>query len=121
MATKRKRATATAASAGSGPSDMGQELYKIALNYAQSRGYHFGAGADVFIKDHAMKAGLEIEQQEFSKALVSKAERAFVKLIDEMIDATREIPNYAVEHPNAIGEQTLGRALNRLCPLWPFC
>ena len=31
------------------------------------------------------------------------------------------IPGYEDAHPGSIGQQTLSKALNTLCPLWPFC
>jgi hypothetical protein len=109
------------ASAGSGPTDMGRQLFRAALEYAERRGYVIGDGATGDIENFAIKAALDIEQRKLGENGMSEAERAFEKLIDNMIEEARQIPGYAIQRPNIIGEQTLARALNRLCPLWPFC
>lgn len=109
------------ASAGSGPTDIGRQLYEAARNYAASRGYRFGDGAEGDIQHYAGKAALDIEQKRLGQTGISTAKQAFEKLIDSMIEAANQIPGYAIARPDVIGEQTLGQALNKLCPLWPFC
>jgi hypothetical protein len=100
--------------AGSGPRNTGTTIYERAVEYAQKRGYRFGDGADAMIRSHAMQAGEQI-------ARMSEASRAFEKLIDAMIEAANEIPGYKLDRPHIIGEQTYGKALGKICPLWPFC
>ncbi len=109
------------ASASSGPTDIGRQLYEAARNYAASRGYKFGDGAEGDIQRYANDAAIDIEKKRLGQIGIGKAEQAFEKLIDSMIEAANQIPGYTIARPDVIGEQTLGQALNKLCPLWPFC
>ena len=106
--------------------DIARRLYEGARGYARAKGYHFGDGAEVLIEGFAREAVPKIEAKaaETGKSredLIEESERAFMRLVDDMIKAAGEIEGYSIDHPHAIGEQTLGAAMNRLCPLWPIC
>jgi hypothetical protein len=106
--------------------EIGRRLYEAARSYAEQKGYHFGPGADVMIEGFAHEAVGKIEARAAEsgrprETLVKQSQDAFYKLIDVMIRAADEIEGYSIDHPHAIGEQTLGAAMNRLCPLWPIC
>jgi hypothetical protein len=98
-----------------------QQLFKAAFDWAKADGYHFGPGADQLIRQMAQTAATAILAAGNAPGMINSAKVAFERLVDEMIAASREIPNYAVQHPHAIGEETYFKALSRLCPLWPIC
>lgn len=98
---------------------LANELLSEAENRAQSQGVRFGEGAEDFMRAHALNAATEIIQS--PRHDKEEAVFAFHKLVDEMIKQSDEIPGYKATRPGIIGEQTLDRALSRLCPLWPFC
>ena len=91
--------------------------------YASGKGYRFGAGADDYMRQHAINAGSQIDALPKSKqaAKLKEAHGNFTNLIDEMIEAAKTIPGYEDFHPGSIGEDTLSKALGVICPLWPFC
>lgn len=102
------------------------QIYDAAVRHATKRGFHFGPGADTHFRTIAEQAAMEIA------AIPSPAERerheqnanaAFASVIDAMIAARPLV--YADDPENlnkmVIGELTLGKALQDLCPIWPFC
>ncbi|HBC06236.1 MAG TPA: hypothetical protein DC046_01485 [Rhodospirillaceae bacterium] len=83
-------------------------------NYALSRGFRFGDGADQYLRnmtEQALERGAEHDE-------VLNALKVFV---DQMIVASRQIRGYADNHPGVIGEETFGIAHSLLCPLPPIC
>jgi hypothetical protein len=99
----------------------GQRLFTSASRRAESQGYHFGPGADQFFRQTSDEAATKIVSAGGTEDLIKAGEVAFDRLVDEMIAASRSIPGYAARHPDVIGEETLAKALSRLCPLWPIC
>ena len=105
------------------------ELTAVLLSAAQRRaaahGVQLGEGADGDIRRLAESGADQILRQlpqaTAGHAMVKDAESAFEKLIDEMVRATTEIEGYRTAHPRTIGEETLKRALSKLCPLFPIC
>lgn len=106
--------------------DIAARLYQTALDRAREKGFRFGDGADNAIHQFAQDAVAKIEVEErrsgsSREALVVQSQAAFVRLVDEMIAAADQIEGYKLQHPDVIGEQTLGTAMNRLCPFFPIC
>ena len=105
-----------------------REFADLVLNdaraYGASLGYHFGPGADSFVESRLLQAGSEAENAPPAEQQrrVIEAQRAARVLINSMIVQVDQIAGYRAMSPGKIGEETLGRALNRgICPLWPFC
>lgn len=99
-------------------------LFAAAERRALAHGVRLGQGADHDIRSFAHKGADRIFSQYGPTppaAAISEAEQAFAKLVDEMLSAASEIPGYRAKHPALIGEETLARALARLCPLFPIC
>jgi len=93
---------------------------------AHMHGVRLGPGADGDIRQFARAAAERITDehrrlQGFNDPVVTAAATAFEQLIDEMVLAATEIPGYQDDHSDVIGEDTLRRALSRLCPLFPIC
>lgn len=95
--------------------------------HAARRGFRLGEGAEHFFRGASETAARDILSGDRDDAAVAdgKAQSAanFAALIDAMIDARAEAYAGDAERlaGNVIGEATLGRALAKLCPLWPFC
>ena len=102
------------------------ELFAYAHNYAASRGYRFGSGADVMLRERLAN----LSPVELDAARLDEAKRNIERFVDAMIAASNEIPNYSDRSPaitgetrssGIIGEQTFAIALRRMCPIWPIC
>lgn len=107
-------------------SAIASRLYDTARAAAQAHGVHFGDGADNQIHDLTTKAATEILRfcdvtNAAPEPMIKSSELLFVRLVDEMYAARLAIPGYAAGSPGIIGEQTLYEALQKLCPMWPFC
>jgi hypothetical protein len=74
-----------------------------------------GDGADTDIKTLVAEAAKALIQD---TSRIPEGEISFERLIDEMVVSSRQLPGYP---PGIIGEQTLAKALGRLCPLFPIC
>ena len=99
-----------------------RRLEQYASNYVANRGYKFGEGVEHWIPHIAEQAARRIEADRGStEKAIKEAERAFARLIDEMIAAANRIPGYNLRRPNTIGEETRDQAMLVLCPIWPIC
>lgn len=98
-------------------------LFAFAREYAASKGYRFGSGADVMLRNATAQANQEITGLSAYEREVRTAEakKNIARFIDAMIAASHEIPGYSEQSPGVIGEQTFEMARRRLCPLWPIC
>ena len=103
--------------------DLTKNLIAAAEQRASTHGMRLGPGADNDIRRFATTGASQMfaahtppEPQK-----IEEAKAAFERLIDEMVLAASEIPGYRAAQPGIIGEQTLARALSRLCPLFPIC
>ena len=105
--------------------DLEKALWTAAERKAQMHGVRLGQGADADVHQFARTGADRILQAHPevvpNDRVVKDAEAAFEKLIDEMVSAASEIAGYREAYPDTIGEQTLARALSRLCPLFPIC
>jgi hypothetical protein len=100
-------------------------LYHAAASRAIGLGFRLGDGADGNFRHYAEVAAREIvhgQAGEIDENL-TRAVRNFQLLVDTMIsERMRAYENQPqMLMGNVIGELTLTAALNRLCPLWPFC
>ncbi len=105
--------------------DLVRELWAAAERRADVRGVRLGQGADADIHrfahtgaDRILAAHPHVTAHD---KVIEDATAAFAKLIDEMVSAASEIAGYRDAYPDTIGEQTLAKALSRLCPLFPIC
>jgi len=100
-------------------------LFETAEGRAQLHGRRFGPGADTDIRSFASRGADAIISRTaaptITDPLVADAARNFERLVDEMVASVTELKDYAERNPGVIGEQTLARALSRLCPLFPIC
>jgi hypothetical protein len=98
--------------------ETARRLFEAAVKRASKQGVRLGQGADAEIQRFARNAAelLFNEPDRFDEARVS-----FERLVDAMVVAAQELPGYAKAHPGVIGEETLGRAMSKLCPLFPIC
>ena len=119
------------------PELIGLRLTHYAIWYAASCGYRFGEGAEHDLPRIAAEAAGRISdrisQYDRSKldeeSLHLKAEHdikvgevAFSLLIEEMIAARMHVYGpEAAAREGIIGEGTLARAKEILCPFWPIC
>jgi len=105
--------------------DLAKALFAIAEQRAKTHGMQLGHGADGDIRRFAETGADRILAQvpdvTALDPTVVNAQMAFEKLIDEMVRAATEVDGYSAANPNIIGEQTLARALSKLCPLFPIC
>jgi hypothetical protein len=104
---------------------IADRLYATAKRSADSRKYEFGAGADYEMRKLAGEAADRILQRSPTDAnlrpLVGDGERAFERIVDEMIKSPHARRNIDPSKRGIIGEETLRDARNALCPLWPIC
>ena len=107
------------------PDDLANELFSAAEHRASMHGVQLGPGADSDIRQFASTGASQMLAAHPAPGppmqMIEEAKAAFEKLIDEMVSAASEIPGYHAAYPGIIGEQTLARALARLCPLFPIC
>lgn len=105
--------------------ELADRLLAAAEGRAKRHRVAFGPGADQGIRQFAQTAADKVLGDRSSlppaDPQVREAEAAFEKLVEEMVGAAGEIADYRKLHPDTIGEETLARALSRLCPLFPIC
>ena len=81
-----------------------------------------GDGAHQSFEQYAREAARELVRDPgLSEGKVRAMVAVFERLIDEMIGSSKAIRGYSKRHPGVIGEDTLARALRKLCPIFPFC
>lgn len=101
-----------------------REFASYATYYASRKGYRFGHGAQSLFEGRfafdAAKFVLAAPPGDYESAK-KYIRKNYRMLIDAMIQASEEIPNYKKRNPRIIGEQTLSKAMRKICPLWPFC
>ncbi len=112
--------------AGTGRDDLANALFRAAERAAATHGVRLGHGADGDIRRFAQTAADRLladggGRVSLTDRAASDATAAFTRLVEEMVLASSQIPNYRERHPGIIGEETLARALARLCPLYPIC
>ena len=105
-----------------------KRLISYAHWYAASQGYQIGDGAEHDIEYMAEQAivkmfGEKIPTRFQSRhlAMLIQAEASFAMLIATMIQGSKEISGYSKKNPDRIGEETMGWARSRICPLFPIC
>ena len=105
-----------------------KRLVSYADWYAATQGYTIGTDARGDFEEMAKKAinnmfGQDLPKRMQSKhtAMILQAEASFAMMISTMIQASKTIKGYSARKPDTIGEETLGWATNRLCPLFPIC
>ena len=99
------------------------ELQGRVNSYLAIRGYLFGAGAEGEFRRAIQQAADDIQSlpPDLQRTRIEQAVNNFRLVIDTMIIASRQIPGYQNRHFHVIGEQTFAEAMQKLCPLWPFC
>lgn len=105
--------------------ELARVFLDAAIGRARSGGVRLGDGADHDMRRYAERGASEILQRfpavELTDPIVQETREAFHRVVDEMIRGSAEIPGYAARQPGVIGELTLQFALDKLCPLFPFC
>ncbi len=107
--------------------DVAAQVYAAAAAEAGSRGYRLGEGADRFFQDHADRLAqnaVPSDSDGLAAAIdIDLAMANFRRVVDAMIDARADAYRDDPQRLQSaiIGEATLGAALSRLCPIWPFC
>jgi hypothetical protein len=98
-------------------------LMREARDYAKSRGYRLGDGADNHFLEGLRRAAQNIQKRKGDalESTLLEYRKHLERLIDEMIRQSDIIPGYRIKHPGIIGEDTFWAALSVLCPLPPFC
>lgn len=107
---------------------MEKRLVNYAHWYAATQGYEIGDGAQYDIEKMAGQAVTTLFGEKSPKKLdasdiakLNQAEASFSILIATMIEQSREISGYAENNPDRIGERTMFRAIEKLCPIFPIC
>lgn len=85
-------------------------------------------GARSQISDLVQEAANRIQQRvvqlsaspAVEEQVLTESELAFAKVIDAMTRARSELPAHLVPPAGEIGELTLNRAKEWLCPIWPI-
>jgi len=105
-----------------------KRLINYAHWYAAVQGYRFGQGAEHDIEYTARQAigkmfGTKVPARLTPRhqAMLIQAEAGFAMLISTMIEGRSQISGYAARNPDTIGEETLGWARSKICPLFPIC
>lgn len=92
---------------------------------AARRGFRFGKGAEQDLRqmvEDTVDRILTGDRRGMTKTqMITAAEKALGRMVSEMIKARGLIIGYADAHPDTIGEQTMGWARSKLCPLFPIC
>jgi hypothetical protein len=104
--------------------ELAETLVSAAEKRADAHGMKFGEGADGDIRRFARTAAERLCSDTAGGPptdVISTATGAFERLVEEMVSQASQIDGYAAAHPGVIGEQTLARALSKLCPLFPIC
>jgi hypothetical protein len=103
--------------------EASRRILAEAERYARQRGKRLGPGARSLFEAATVRAAQDLAATRRDQLVrrTHETEVAFHRMIDEMIRAIDEIPGYEQAHPGVIGEETLMRAMRRLCPLFPFC
>ena len=98
-------------------------IYYAAAGHARARGYRLGDGAKGFFRSNAEKAAGLLDGADGFDLRLQLTLKNSRKLIDAMIRERRAAyaGDPATLRSKVIGEVTLGAALNRLCPIFPFC
>jgi hypothetical protein len=98
-------------------------IYYSAAAHARSRGYRLGDGATDFFRANSEKAADLLNGKSQIDPELQLAIRNSHKLVSAMISARRAAyaSNPERLRSKVIGEATLGAALARLCPIFPFC
>jgi hypothetical protein len=105
------------------PEDLAAQLFGAAEKYAASKGRKFKKGAESHLRTVASKGAVEVFRLPASERAkkIDEADAAFREVIDAMETSAGELPGYVQQNRDLLGEQTFQRAMNRLCPIWPFC
>jgi hypothetical protein len=121
MARSRSGSTTKRSRSGSTTKEVSKIILDYAMAYASKKGFRFGAGADQYMRQHAINAANQINALPKSKqsAKLKEAKKNFARLIDGMIKEYHT--GYEAANPGTIGEVTLYGALKFVCPAWPFC
>lgn len=95
----------------------------LAARLAAAHGARLGQGADAFIESRVRAVAEDYARvpPDQQAKMLADLDMAMRKLIDAMAASVDRIPGYRAANPGVIGEQTLGLAMNSLCPIWPFC
>jgi hypothetical protein len=105
--------------------DVAANLYAAATDAANAKGFRLGQGADHDIRQMAERAvdrlGLDDLPDHDVATAIQTARNAFERLVEQMVLEVDAIPGYRENNPGVIGEHTLRRALDWLCPLFPIC
>jgi hypothetical protein len=103
--------------------EVAQRIFHSAEQYAKEHGMRLGQGAENDFQRYAGIAAADLVQHTDGslEARTMAMEAVFERLVDEMIEASKRIKDYQKHYPGVIGEQTLYAALEKLCPLFPFC
>src|SRR5262249_7268052 len=98
-------------------------FFGYAADYARSKGYGFSEGTGKLVHQAAQESANQIlASPEVSRdGLISDAKSTFKRMVDAMIDSSKEIPGYAAKNPGKLGQQTWEGAKKKLCPIWPIC
>jgi hypothetical protein len=98
---------------------LAQRILENAKAHASLHGYKLLEGAEADFLRYAHFAAADLLKDPIALAGREKEiDKAFEQVIDEMIRVSKTIRDYP---PGVIGEVTLREALQRLCPIFPFC
>ncbi len=102
--------------------EAGRRLYDAAVAHAQSRGFRLGDGADDYFRGVSDETDRQLANADDDSAIDTATANARA-LVDAMIEARAAAYAHDPDRlaSDIIGEVTLGQALARLCPIWPFC
>jgi hypothetical protein len=111
-----------------GFSELAEQFFHAAERVVESHGLRFGQGADVFLQQRAAFGAKEIIARSNgdistleARRLIDEAQTNFTRFAEAMVKARLEVPDRTYFALDIVGEETLRRAHDWLCPLFPIC
>jgi hypothetical protein len=99
--------------------EIAREIYLNTEKYAKSRGVRLDPELEDYIKAHAERAAKEIASRKDLAREEKNISLNFRRLIDGTIEEERA--GSQGKRPSVIRITAVPRALEKLCPLFPFC
>jgi hypothetical protein len=96
------------------PDNLQEKMWDIAFKYSQNLGFTFEKNCEGELRDRIDKSVKQMQKKNQTDRL-EEALFNVKRLIETMVDEAQK------KGYNSLHEDTLKAALEKLCPIWPFC